>query len=129
MKNTKYELVAVAAVEKIQKSTNLSPRQAWDLAASDAFGEDSSGQKKGCPRSAFLGLCEAGLVEGIPAGTYLQSQTNKGYTLAAYRLLKESSDWKENKMALWKQVLKEEEKVHNGQLDVVIALREAGKLK
>jgi hypothetical protein len=46
-----------------------------------------SAQKKGCPRGAFLGLCEEGLVKGIPAGNYTTSKDNKAYAVRAAELL------------------------------------------
>ena len=46
-----------------------------------------SAQKKGCPRGAFLGLCEDGLVKGIPAGNYTVSKDNKAYAVRAAELL------------------------------------------
>jgi len=46
-----------------------------------------SAQRKGGPRFAFLSLCEAGLVKGIPAGQYAPSNKNKAYALRAVSLL------------------------------------------
>jgi hypothetical protein len=43
-------------------------------------------RKKDCPRGAFLGLCEEGLVKGIPAGKYTASKDNKAYAVRAAAL-------------------------------------------
>ena len=37
----------------------------------EVFPTQESSRKKGCPQSAFLGLCEDGYVKGIPQGRYL----------------------------------------------------------
>lgn len=79
-------------------------------------------RKKGCPRGAFLGLCEEGLVKGIPAGHYTKSKDNKAYAVRAAALLTEGTQsW--SRSTLWQAVTNDsEKKLHNSQMDVVLAL-------
>ena len=77
-------------------------------------------RKKGSPRGAFLGLCEAGLVRGIPAGRYTASKDNKDYAVRAAALLTAGTQrWSTS--ALWKAVAKPA-KTHDSQMDIVLAL-------
>ena len=119
----KYAQAAIEATKICSEDKQISPRMAWDQVTSLIFGKDTSSQKKGCPRDAFLGLCEEGLVKGIPAGNYCNSLKNKRYALSAVALLKKDSAISDQPpMVLWKCVMKGEQKVHNSQMDVVIAL-------
>jgi hypothetical protein len=78
-------------------------------------------QKKICPRGAFLGLCEEGLIKGIPSGNYTASRENKAYAVRAAALLAEGTQsWSVN--SLWKAVSGDSEKAHSSQMDVVMAL-------
>lgn len=78
-------------------------------------------RKKGSPRGAFLGLCEEGLVKGIPAGRYAATADNKDYAVRAVALLAdETKNWSTS--ALWRAVTNDPEKKHNSQMDIVMAL-------
>ncbi|MGG5413034.1 DUF6979 family protein [Edwardsiella tarda] len=60
----------------------MPPVQAWN--------ETAKGKKEVCPRIAFLGLCEDGFLQHIPAGVYLNSRNLKNAlyaTSAANHLL------------------------------------------
>ena len=121
MKNyNKYGSVAKEAV-----SISKNPIISWEEAVFKHFSFESSRQKA-CPRNAFLGLCEAGLVKGIKAGVYLKSKNdnlNKKYAIAAVEKLKENP--KLSKKELWDKVREKlalGEKIHNSQMDVVLAL-------
>ncbi len=82
-------------------------------------------RKKGCPRGAFLGLCEEGLVKGIPAGHYTASRDNKAYAVRAAALLAERTQtWSIG--SLWRAVTDDPEKIHNSQMDIVLALWKNG---
>jgi len=84
-------------------------------------------RKKGSPRGAFLGLCEEGLVKGIPAGDYGAPKANKGYAVRAAVLLSEGTQrWSIS--TLWQAVVDQAEKEHSGQMDVVLALWKNGLL-
>ncbi|MEK4453437.1 DUF6979 family protein [Paenibacillus sp. FSL L8-0506] len=120
----KYGVVATKAVYLIMNEEQTEPLTAWNTAASDVFGEGTWAQRKGCPKNAFLGLCEEGLVRGIPKGnyTYRSESLNKAYALEAVELLKVSPLLANDRNGLWKEVMKGVKKSHNSQMDVVLAL-------
>jgi hypothetical protein len=125
---TKYGTVAVNAARLLTTGLVESPREAWSRAASDVFGPGTSGAQKGCPKDAFLGLCEKGLVKGVPAGRYTRSEKNKAYALDAVALLETKPGLATRPRALWAAVMGGESKAHNGQMDVVVALWNQGTL-
>jgi hypothetical protein len=119
----KYAQAALETAKLCSQNKQISPRIAWEQVTSHIFGKGTSSQKKGCPRDAFLGLCEEGLVKDIPAGNYCDSSKNKRYALSAIALLKQDSTISNQPpLLLWKRVMKGEQKVHNSQMDVVSAL-------
>lgn len=78
-------------------------------------------REKGGPRGAFLGLCEEGLIKGIPAGRYSASKESKAYAVSAVALLAEGSQrW--SVTTLWQAVTDDAEKKHSSQIDIVLAL-------
>ena len=42
----------------------------------EVFMDSKSSQEKGCPKSAFLGLCEEGFIKEISKGKYTSSVKN-----------------------------------------------------
>ncbi|MDY8025805.1 MULTISPECIES: DUF6979 family protein [Paenibacillus] len=121
----KYGQCAIQAIKNLEFNPTLTPLDAWEMATTEALGEGTWGQKKGCPKVAFIGLCEAGLVKGIPKGTYSvrsHTQKNKEYALKAIELLIENPTLVLNKMMLWKSVVNGSNTTHNSQMDVVMAL-------
>ncbi len=124
----KYGVSALKAVALMRDDIIIDPREAWEKATIEVFGEGSSSQRKGCPRGAFLGLCEMGLIRGVPKGDYCNSQKNKAYAVEAVNLLKQDTDYLSNKHALWNKIVGEC-KAHNNQMDVVIALWENGLIR
>jgi hypothetical protein len=82
-------------------------------------------RRKSCPRGAFLGLCEEGLVKGIPRGQYTASKEDKAYAVRAAALLAEGTQsW--SRSTLWQAVTDDPHKAHDSQLDVVLALWKNG---
>lgn len=82
----KYGQAALKAVNQMETKQSSTPMDAWNIATTETCGEGTWAQKKGCPKNAFLGLCEAGLISGIPHGSYSgrsNSQKNKGYAVKA----------------------------------------------
>ncbi len=117
----KYGLTAIeAATDK--KSGN--PIDAWEKSTRRIFPKSLASQRKGCPRAAFLGLCEEGVVKGISPGRYTKSRDNKEYALRAWRILRAEKGPTEVQ-SLWLRVIKGMSKTHNGQMDVVLALYSA----
>jgi hypothetical protein len=121
----KYGSCAVMAAEL---SSMADPRGQWNQATAHFFPYSLEAQKKGCPRGAFLGLCETGQVKGISEGKYTTSQDNKAYAIRALELL-QSGFTPTNARELWLQVMDGREKAHNSQADVVLALWDKGLLK
>ena len=118
---TNYGDIALSAVN-IYRIKNDSPRNAWEKATFQIYTKGSSGQKKGCPRDAFLGLCEEGLVVGIKKGDYTESKKNKEYALKAAELLISKKASQEKTTVLWLEIQCDHPKSQNGQMDVVLAL-------
>ena len=123
-----YGKAAHRAVQLYTTGLADSPQDAWAQATTEIFGSDTPSQSKGCPKCAFLGLCEEGLVKGIPGGNYTRSVKNKGYAVDAVAILKRHTMFAESAADLWDVVMKGESKEHNHQMDVVISLWENGLL-
>jgi hypothetical protein len=118
----KYGNAAIRAVKHYTNGQATNPQDAWEMATIAIFGEGTSSQKKGCPKGAFLGLCEEGLVKGIPIGNYTISTKNKNYAVRAVSILKHDSSYVSNVERLWSAAIGGVEKKHNSQMDVVLAL-------
>jgi hypothetical protein len=119
MANKYGEAALMAAGQASSAGSN--PAAQWDNAMLRLYPTSQTARKKGCPRGAFLVLCEEGLVKGIPAGKYTASQDNKAYAVRAAALLTEGKQsWSVN--GLWRAVSNDPEKAHNQQMDVVMAL-------
>jgi hypothetical protein len=58
-------------------SARTNPVAQWDSAMETLYPTSPTARKKGCPRGAFLGLCEEGLVKGIPAVTTQHRRTTR----------------------------------------------------
>jgi len=114
-----------AALIAARDSAGTSPAKRWQSAVEKVYPTSVSAQKKGCPRGAFLGLCEEGLVKGIPAGQYTTSKDNKAYVVRAAELLIEGKQ-KWSISELWRAVADDPEKAHNSQMDIVLALWKNG---
>ena len=105
------------------------PIKSWQIVVNDIFDSESA-KIKSCPKNAFLGLCEAGLVKGIKSDSYFKTNKpnlNKQYAITAVNLL--TGDSNLSKKDLWDKVrekLNLGEKIHNSQMDVALALWENG---
>jgi len=116
-----YAITALKAVELILNKEYVSPIDAWEKATQTIIKSQSS-REKGCPREAFLGLCEEGLINGVSSGDYTNSNKNKRYAIIAVELLKKDPNLINNKKKLWRTIQEDGSKTQNGQLDIVIAL-------
>jgi len=119
-----YGEAALKAVGILKCDPSKTPPQAWKLAIGVVTKSEAS-RKKGCPRNAFLGLCEEGYLEGIPQGNYTNSKENKCYALQAVEQLRRHPELANSPAALWNRIEKTAEN-HQGQMHVVIALWEEG---
>jgi len=122
----KYGVSAINAIQHYHSGRSSSIVDAWEQAVADVFPDSRSSQLKGCPRGTFLGLCENGTVVGVPSGRYTKSQKNKLYGLRALELLYETPELADDKAALWRAVMGDQEKKPNHQMDVVVSLWKAG---
>ncbi len=96
-------------------------RLAW-VASISELTTSQSAVEKSCPRSTFLGLCEEGLVKGIPAGVYESNSTiNKNHAIEAVNYLMNNRINSISQKELWSK-LDVDSKSHNSQMDVVLAL-------
>jgi len=124
--SNKYGLAAVDAVHSILRREFIDPRDAWDAALVRYYESSSSSFKKGCPRNAFLGLCEEGMVKGVKAGDYTDSKDNKAYALKAIELIQKESSLVNDISYLWDGATGDKSLVHNSQMNVVVELYEHG---
>ncbi|HDR2788423.1 MULTISPECIES: DUF6979 family protein [Enterobacter] len=120
-----YGVITLNAVELIRQ--RFTPVEAWSQAV--------AGKEKACPKSAFLGLCQFGWVKDVPAGEYLSTRAlagpNKDYTIRAAQLLLAEPDADYTPQALWTLSIADCSQLpanHNQQMNVVLALKEAGLL-
>ena len=107
----------------------MDPGVAWARATASTFPNSLSMQEKACPKGAFLGLCEEGLVQGVPPGAYTRSQSNKQYAVNAVGRLRQEPSADMDRLALWSVSSSDPRKAHNGQMDVVLALWIAGLIR
>ncbi|MGH7179311.1 MAG: DUF6979 family protein [Tepidisphaeraceae bacterium] len=130
MKNqgSSFARVAVRAAS-LCASEGILPANAWDAAAADTFGSSTSNRAKSCPRGAFLGLCEDGLLKGIPRCEYTKSQLNKAYATKAVAELRRNPSLAEDPKGLWSRVRGRDDMKHNAQMDVVLALWTSGLIR
>jgi hypothetical protein len=122
----KYGEAAVKAAAKLRSTAMSRPPDAWLAAVRETFPHSPSSAAKGCPKAAFLGLCEEGLVSGAPRGSWTRSTRNKAYAVKAVSVLRQDPSWLDRERELWAVVSGPETKVENGQLDVVFSLWRAG---
>jgi hypothetical protein len=119
MANRYGEAALVAARQG--SPADINPVARWESAMKRLYPTSPTARKKGCPRGAFLGLCEEGLVKGIPAGHYTASKDNKAYAVRAAELLTAGTQsWSTS--SLWLAVTNGPAKAHNSQMDIVVAL-------
>ena len=118
----KYGEVANQATSLIATGDISDPIKAWDIASKKVFPNSESSRTKSCPRSTFLGLCEAGYVSGVEIGTYTRSKKNKAYALSAIEFVAENPRLLTDEKSLWSMVVYPSDKKYNSQMDVVISL-------
>lgn len=119
----KYRQTALKAAKNYKQSSSIT--EIYAKKAEDFFPLSKSAQEKSCPKGTFLGLCEEGLVKGIPKGNYTKSVKNKNYALKAVAILKQNTETTFSPKELWEK-LELGDKKHNSQMDVVLALWDNG---
>jgi hypothetical protein len=83
--------------EAAEKGPALEPAVAWGRALAS---ETKSNREKPCPKGAFLGLCEEGLIVGVRRGSYTRSVKNKRYAVNAVKALRDDPGLADNIRAL-----------------------------
>ena len=123
---SKYGELARLAAKGARRG--MAPQQAWEAAAKTVFPNQSASRDKSCPRCAFLGLAQDGLVVGVRAGQYTKSQHNKRYAIKGVDLLRQSPCLADRPSELWCRVMcmEGDGKNHNNQMDVVVGLWSSG---
>jgi hypothetical protein len=96
-----YGQAAVRGKQLILESAQL-PERAWASAIVE-FTKSRSRQTKGCPKGAFLGLCEAGIIGGLPV-VALVSNKNGRYAQVAWKVLQHDPNLSEDEKALWARI-------------------------
>ncbi|WP_442957183.1 DUF6979 family protein [Petrocella sp. FN5] len=66
------------SANRVSKDIKHSPIYAMDDSTLIIFG-DTTTQRKSCPKSTFLGLCETGLGKGAQPRKYTRYKKNKTY--------------------------------------------------
>lgn len=115
----KYNEIALDAVRHIKAGAD--PRDAWAQSAADVYPNLPSARDKGCPRSTFLGLIDAGVLVGIPAAPEPSKSINARYGLEAIVALQIEPGLAKHPSQLWERT-SGAPKQQNGQLEVVLAL-------
>ncbi|MGM3172487.1 DUF6979 family protein [Dickeya lacustris] len=127
-----YGKTAVAVVSAYDSSNKPDPRECWEYSIT-LFTNSRDSQRKGCPKSAFLGLCQDGYVKGIPKGDYLPPDSpNKRYAVVAAECVLKEPSRKYSRAELWRIATKDcpdAAENENGQIDVVLTLKDAGLLQ
>ena len=101
---------------------------AWEIANREFFNTESA-QKKGCPRTTFLSICEGGKVQGVLSGEYnTKLSENKRYGLKAIAALRLNTMLANAQALLWNKIGNEKLKPIS-QMDVVPALWIAGLIR
>ena len=124
----KYGEAAIYATEMIRDS-GIDPPEAWEESC-----ERVEGNPQKCTRSAYLGLCEEGMIKNVPMGNYTDSTCNKRYAVEAVKLLRSCPSLvAEPRRDLWEKALENSCKGkrigQDGQLDVVLVLWNKGFIK
>jgi len=119
---TKRTDAAVITAKRCQGQATPDIKGEWQRAIQELNAYD-----EGCPRCAFIGLCEEGMVVGIPRGNYglHANNKNKRYAVAAARLILDGHE--PDPKAIWHKVTDKRIQPHE-QVGIVIVLHANGLL-
>ncbi len=122
MANKYGEAALIAARLDVPEQVRAAER--WDTAVRRLYPDKPYRQKKGAPKSVFLGLCAAGLVKGVPAEDAAANNRNGAYGIRAVELLRAGTH--RTVTSLWHELTAGEGVAHAAQMDVVLALWKNG---
>lgn len=103
----------------------MSPPTAWVAAVGERYPilhQRKNALQHTCPKCAFLGLCEDGLLRDIAPGKYTTSVKGKRYALATVEQLRANPSLLSDKRELKAQVYGK--RTPNDEVDVVLSLWE-----
>ncbi len=121
MKYKGYGQSAIMAFELV-KNEGILAREAWQIAVEKIFEGKPSSIAKGCPRNVFLYL----------VGVDCKNGKNASYAREALDILDNMNEIEEVEIKnmppgrFWRVKMNKGKKTHNGQIDVVFALRSKG---
>lgn len=119
----KFGKAAARATELMVAGKCGAATEAWQVAVRSEFPGKVDAQRKSCPKAAYLGLCEEGLVVGVRGADCAAGAENKAYAIEAVHLLQgEPALADAGQAALWRRVMNGRKKEHNHQMDVVLTL-------
>ncbi|EPF16736.1 Uncharacterised protein [Cedecea davisae] len=120
---TKYTDAAIKTVMRCQGSLTPDIKAEWREVIKELQAYDEV-----CPRCAFIGLCEEGMVKGIKPGRYglRKNNKNKAYAIAAANMI--LSGQASDKKVIWRKITETEIQAHD-QVNIVIALHNNGLLQ
>lgn len=127
----KYAKVAIEVAEELQSMEKEEQKKIdlgdlWkEKCKKNEFKEASI--KKGCPRLAFIGLCENNLIKDIEVKNSNKESLNKNYAIEATKVLKNNKRNYTSK-ELWEEIGNKDKK-HNSQMNIVLALWEKGMIE
>jgi hypothetical protein len=121
---SKHGEAAVIAARRLSNGKDTDPVSAWRIATKIVFPSSEPLQTKGCPKGAFLGLCNEGLILGLAAGDYSKPTKNGAYAVQAIEILRQNRFIASQPDLLWKKVAGNT-KTANHQMDVVVGLWQA----
>lgn len=127
----KYAKIAIEVAEELK---NMKKEEQKKIDLGDLWKEKckenefkEASIKKGCPRLAFIGLCENNLIKDIEVKNSNKDSLNKNYAVEAVKVLKNDKRNYTSK-ELWEEIGNKDKK-HNSQMNIVLALWEKGMIE
>lgn len=118
-KETVFGKTCIAAV-KLIADEKTDPEKAWKKAI-QVYTHSLETRIKSCPKNAFVDLCASGYIKGIKKQNDIALSENGKISIEAINIL-ENDNWKINsKSKFWSENFN---RSHQGQLDVILALKE-----
>ncbi len=118
-KETVLGKTCIAAV-KLIVDEKTDPEEAWNKAI-QLYTHSLETQIKSCPKNAFVDLCASGYIKGIKKQNDIVLSENGKISIEAISILRKDN-WKiKSKIKFWSDNFN---RSHQGQLDVILALKE-----
>ena len=118
-KETVFGKTCITAV-KLIADEKTDPEKAWKRAI-QVYTHSPKTQIKSCPKNAFVDLCASGYIKGIKKQNDIALSENGKISIEAINILK-TDNWKiKSKSKFWSENFN---RSHQGQLDVILALKE-----